>query len=83
VAAGRCGGVTDENGEMETQGPVDEDEGLAIPRNEEEALREPVSDEVHEKAAEVSRSTEVEGSTDIAGTGGGSRFWGADTPSDE
>lgn len=60
--------------------PVDEDEGLAIPRSEEEARAEPVSEEVHEQARAAAADESVEGSTDIPGTGGGSRFWGAESP---
>lgn len=60
---------------------MDEDEGLPIPRSEEEALEEPVADEVHEHADAAARDTEVQGNTDMGGTGGGSRFWGADPPS--
>lgn len=61
--------------------PVDEDEGLAIPRNEEEARAEPVAPEVHEQARAAAEDESVEGSTDIPGTGGGTRFFGAEPPS--
>ena len=60
--------------------PVDEDEGLAIPRSEEEAKAEPVSEEVHEHADAVAADETVEGSTEIGGMGGGPRFFGAKPP---
>ena len=62
------------------ENPVDEDEGLAIPRNEEEARAEPVAPQVHEQAEAAAQDETVEGSTQIDGTGGGPRFFGAKPP---
>lgn len=63
--------------------PVDEDEGLAIPQSEEQARDDEVSPEVHDEADKAARDTEVEGSTEIEGSGGGARFWGADAPTEK
>lgn len=60
--------------------PVDEDEGLAIPRSEEEAKAVPVAPEVHEQARAAAEDETVVGSTDIDGIGGGTRFFGAEAP---
>lgn len=60
--------------------PVDEDEGLDIPESEQEARAEPVAPEVHEQAEAAAEDESVEGSTEIPGTGGGTRFFGAEAP---
>jgi hypothetical protein len=61
--------------------PVDEDEGLPIPQNEEQAKQQPTSEEEQReeqaKAAEVAADPSVGGNTEIPGTGGGVRFFGA------
>lgn len=61
--------------------PVDEDEGLPIPESEEQARSRPNSPEEEAKAAEVAKDESVVGNTDIPGTGGGPRFFGAEPQS--
>lgn len=58
--------------------PVDEDEGLPIPESEEQARSMENSPEEEAKAAEVAQDESVVGNTDIPGTGGGTRFFGAE-----
>ena len=68
--------VQDEPGE--DQQPVDETEGLPIPQSEEQARSIPSDPGEAEKAAEVSQDERVVGNTDMPGTGGGTRFFGAE-----
>lgn len=58
--------------------PIDQDEGLPIPASEEQALSMKNSPEEEAKAAEVAQDESVVGNTDIPGTGGGTRFFGAE-----
>ena len=67
--------------ENEAKPEVDNDPGVPIPKSEEqaEALPDPPGEDA--KAAQVARDETVVGNTDIPGTGGGTRFYGAEPQS--
>jgi hypothetical protein len=60
---------------------VDDDPGLPIPESEEQAERLPDPPGEQAKAEEVARDETVVGNTEIPGTGGGTRFFGAEPQS--
>jgi hypothetical protein len=67
--------------EVPAQQEVDNDPGVPIPTSEEQAEQLPDPPGEHAKAQEVARDETVVGNTDIPGTGGGTRFFGAEPQS--